>query len=59
MDWAHAFLIVMLLISIIVPVVGFWQMFRRQERDEAINAAVFLVQRQLEDYMKRSKSPLP
>ena len=59
MDLAHIIVLALVTISILVPVIGFWQMFRRQERDEAIDAAVFLAQRQLEDYIKRSKSPSP
>jgi len=45
----------MLVFSILVSVVGFWRMFRRQERDEAIDAAVFLAQRQLEEYLRSRK----
>lgn len=55
MDLTHVFLIGMLTISIAVPVVGFWLMLRRQERDEAIDAAIFLAQRQLDEYIKRGK----
>jgi hypothetical protein len=55
MDLTHVFLIGMLVISIAVPVVGFWLMLRRQERDEAIDAAIFLAHRQLDEYVKRNK----
>ena len=55
MDPAHIIVIGLVTISILVPVIGFWRMFRRQERDEAIDAAVFLAQRQLEEYLKRNK----
>jgi len=55
MDLTHVFLIGMLVISIVVPVVGFWSMFRRQERDEAIDAAIYLAQRQLEEWVKQQK----
>ena len=55
MDLTHVFLIGMLVISIVVPVVGFWSMFRRQERDEAIDAAIYLAQRQLEEWLKQQK----
>ena len=59
MDWTHVFLIGMLLVSILVPVVGFSLMTRRQERDEAIDAAIFLAQRQLEEYLKQKKASSP
>lgn len=55
MDLNHWVLGGMLVVSILVSVAGFWRMFRRQERDEAIDAAVFLAQRQLEEYLKRNK----
>ena len=57
MDLAHIIVLALVTISILVPVIGFWRMFRRPERDEAIDAVVLLAQRQLEDYIKRSKSP--
>ena len=59
MDWTHVFLIGMLAISILVPVVGFWVMTRRQDRDEAIDAAIYLAQRQLEEYLKQKKASSP
>ena len=59
MNWTHVFLIGMLAISILVPVVGFWVMARRQDRDEAIDAAIYLAQRQLEEYLKQKKASSP
>ena len=59
MDWTHVFLIGMLAISILVPVVGFWVMTRRQDRDEAIDAAIYLARRQLEEYLKQKKASSP
>jgi hypothetical protein len=45
----------MLAFSILVAIAGFWLILRRQERNEAIDAAVFLAQRQLEEYLKERK----
>ena len=56
MDPAHVIVIGLVTISILVPVIGFWRMFRRQERDEAIDAAIFLAQRQLEEWLKQNRS---
>lgn len=55
MDPTHVVLGGMLAFSILVAVIGFWLIARRQEKDEAIDAAIFLAQRQLEEYLKRNK----
>ncbi len=55
MDATHLVLGGMLVFSILVAIIGFWSIFRRQERDEAIDAAIFLPQRQLEEWLKQQK----
>jgi hypothetical protein len=55
MDPTHVFLGGMLVFSILVAVVGFWLIIRRQEKDEAIDAATFLALRELKEYVRRSK----
>ena len=55
MDLQHWVLFGALAVTIAVPVVGFIIMARILKKDEAIDAAIFLAQRQLEDYLKRSK----
>lgn len=55
MDATHITLGGMLVFSILVAIVGFWLMVRRQERDEAIDAAIYLAQRQLEEYVRQQK----
>ncbi|MBI4588924.1 MAG: hypothetical protein HY725_08790 [Candidatus Rokubacteria bacterium] len=55
MDSTHMFLIAMGAFSILVAIIGFWLITRRQEKDEAIDAAIFLAQRQLEEYLKQNK----
>ena len=55
MDLTHAFLTGMLAISILAPIIGFWLIIRRQEKDEAIDAATFLALRDLQEYVRRNK----
>ncbi len=55
MDLQHWLLFGALAIVAAIPVVGFIIMARILKKDEAIDAAIFLAQRQLEEYLKRSK----
>ena len=55
MDWIHAIVIGSVAISILAPVIGFAYIARLLRKDEAIDAAIFLAQRQLEEYVKRQK----
>lgn len=55
MDATHVVLGAMLLFSILVAVIGFWLIVRRQDKDEAIDAAIFLAQRQLQEYLREQK----
>ena len=56
MDPTHLALGGMLVFSILVAIIGFWLIVRRQERDEAIDAAIYLAQHQLEEYLKQKKA---
>jgi len=53
MDVTHWVLGGMLVFSIVVAIIGLAIMTRRQDRDEAIDAVIFLAQRQLEDYLRQ------
>jgi uncharacterized protein YneF (UPF0154 family) len=55
MDATHLVLGGMLVFSIVVAIIGFWLIARRQEKDEAIDAAIFLAQRQLQEYLKEHR----
>jgi phosphate uptake regulator len=55
MDLQHWVLFAALGVVAAIPVVGFIIMARILKRDEAIDAAIFLAQRQLEEYLKRTK----
>lgn len=55
MDATHSVLGGMFVFSVLVAVVGFWLIIRRQEKDEAIDAATFLALRELQEYVRRSK----
>jgi hypothetical protein len=56
MDSTHVILASLLVIGIAIPVVGFWAMFRRQEKDEAVDAATFLALRELRDWLERTRA---
>ena len=55
MDPTHLVLGGMLVFSVLVAVVGFSLIIRRQEKDEAIDAATFLALRELQEYVRRGK----
>ena len=55
MDVTHIIALVLAVVGIAVPVVGFVLIARILRKDEAIDAATFLALRQLEEYVKRSK----
>jgi len=56
MDWVHAIVIVAVAVAILAPIIGFLAMARILKKDEAIDAATFLALRDLQDYLRRSKS---
>ena len=55
MDTTHVVLGGMLAFSILVAIIGFAVIARRQEKDEAIDAAIYLAHRQLEEYLKQKR----
>jgi len=55
MDLIHAIIIASVAISILAPIIGFTYMARLLRKDEAIDAAIFLAQRQLQEYLKEQK----
>jgi hypothetical protein len=55
MDWVHAIVIASVAVSILAPIIGFTLMARMLRKDEAIDAAIFLAQRELQEYIRRNK----
>ena len=55
MDAAHIALVVLVLVGIAIPVVGFWRMSKILQEDEAIDAATFLALRDLRDWLERTE----
>ncbi len=55
MDIAHVIIIASVSISILAPIIGFVILGRMLKKDEAIDAAIFLAQRQLQEYLKEQK----
>ena len=60
MDSTHlvlgGLLLVGIMLGIVIPVVGFRVMFKRSEKDEAIDAAVFLARRDLRAWLERTRA---
>ncbi len=52
MDATHIVLGGMLLSSVVVAIIGFLMLGRMLKKDEAIDAAIFLAHRQLEEYLR-------
>ena len=55
MDATHILVIVLVVVGILGPVIGFWAIARMLKKDEAIDAAIYLAQRQLQEYLKEQK----
>ena len=44
------------MLGIVIPVLGFRVMFKRSEKDEAIDAATFLALRDLREWLQRTRA---
>ncbi len=60
MDSTHlvlgGLLLVGIMLGIVIPVIGFRVMFKRSEKDEAIDAATFLALRDLREWLQRTRA---
>jgi hypothetical protein len=59
MDFSHIFLSVLSVIVIVTMVVGYRSLKQDLRRDEAIDAAIFLAQRQLDEYVRSTRQSPP
>lgn len=55
MDVTHIVIIVLVVVGILGPIIGYWSIARMLKKDEAIDAAIFLAQRQLQEYLKQQQ----
>ncbi len=60
MDSTHlvlgGLLLVGIMLGIVIPVLGLRVMFKRSEKDEAIDAATFLALRDLREWLQRTRA---
>lgn len=56
MDVTHVIVVGLGAVAIAVSIVGFVLLARMLKKDEAIDAAIFLAQRQLDDYVKSGRA---
>lgn len=59
MDFTHIFLSVLSVVVLVTVFLGFRSLKQDLKRDEAIDAAIFLAQRQLDEYVRSTKQSPP
>jgi hypothetical protein len=57
MDFTHIFLSILSVVVLVTLFLGFRSIKQDLKRDEAIDAAIFLAQRQLDEYVRSTKQP--